>query len=83
MQLLGRFAAQTDPATDDVAFAGAIFEWLADPQHLCADRDRLFAMGFSNGGAMTFRLQVIRGARENMSARVLIRPPRATSSPTR
>ena len=46
---------QTDPATDDVAFARAIFEWM--PEHLCLDRSRLFAMGFSNGGAMTFRLQ--------------------------
>ena len=46
---------RTDPATDDVAFARAIFDWM--PEHLCVDRSRIFAMGFSNGGAMVFRLQ--------------------------
>ena len=51
----GLSTCQTDPETDDVAFARAIFEWM--PEHLCVDPRRVFAMGFSNGGAMTYRLQ--------------------------
>ena len=51
----GLSTCQTDPNTDDVAFARAIFDWM--PQHLCVAPRRVFAMGFSNGGAMAFRLQ--------------------------
>eukprot|EP01052_Picozoa_sp_SAG31_P039385 SAG31_NODE_5453_length_2531_cov_1.683799_2_plen_342_part_00 len=50
----GCSSCNVDPATDDVAFARAILEWI--PQNLCVDEDKLFAMGFSNGGSMNFRL---------------------------
>ncbi len=47
-----------DPAAamevDDVAFARAMIE--AVEAEYCIDRDRVFATGFSNGAAMTFRL---------------------------
>ncbi len=47
-----------DPAMslgiDDVAFARDMVARIED--ELCIDHDRIFATGFSNGGAMTFRL---------------------------
>lgn len=46
--------ALNNPKTDDVAFARAVVKKLVDEKR--ADPARIYAMGMSNGGMMTFRL---------------------------
>jgi polyhydroxybutyrate depolymerase len=43
-----------DPSPDDAAFAGSVSAWAAE--NLCLDPRRLFTAGFSNGGALLYRL---------------------------
>jgi len=46
--------ARNNPATDDVGFIAALVRRLVDQG--AADPSRIYAMGMSNGGMMTFRL---------------------------
>jgi polyhydroxybutyrate depolymerase len=39
---------------DDVGFARALVEYMTE--HVCVDRKRVYATGFSNGGRMSYRL---------------------------
>lgn len=51
---LGTCQTPTSPRPDDVAFTEAILEWMRG--NLCVDMDKVYLVGFSNGGQMAYHL---------------------------
>lgn len=72
-----RTDAATSPHSDDVAFIAALIERAIAEQH--ADPARVYVMGMSNGGGMTYRLAV--ELQPRLAAFAAVAAPSVTSGP--
>ncbi len=74
----GRSTPATELDVDDVGFARALIAWFG--QRYGVDPSKVFAVGFSNGGHMTYRLALEAGASIRAAAVVAANQPAASDS---